>query len=144
MEDAMTLTEQSAAFAALPATSRRPVRIYAIIVGVVGADPLLVPGMIASLAFVNPQLAAMPAITWLLRGLGLSCVALGCLLWLLSRARAVRYAPFLGFAAGACTLALLGIGWGHLTLLGMAWLLLVAATDIGCGLWMRWALRGQD
>jgi len=137
----MTLTEQSAPFAAPPAARLRPVRIYAVIVGVVGTDPLLVPGVIASLAFIDSQLAAMPAITWLLRGLGLSCLALGCLLWLLSRTRAVRYAPFLGFAAGACTLALLGMGWGHLTLLGMLWLLVIAATDIGCGLWMRRALR---
>ncbi len=122
----MILSEQNQPFTVSADAAQRAVRIYA---------------MIVALVFADPQLVAIPAITWLIRGLGLSCFALGGVLWLLSRSHAVGLAPLLAFAAGACTLALLGIGWGHLTLWGMLWLLLVAATDIGCGLWMRRLLR---
>ena len=140
----MTSFDQSTPLAATPAAAQRPVRIYAVIVALLGLDLLLLPAWIAPRAFVDPMLAAMLEITWALRCLGLSCLALGAVLWLLARTSAVGVAPLLAFAAGASTLVLLGIGWGHLTLAGEGALLLVAATDIGCGLWMRRALRGQD
>jgi hypothetical protein len=144
MEDAMTSFDQSGLPAEIPAAAHRPVRIYAVIVALLGLDLLLLPAWIAPLAFVDPLVAVMLEIAWLLRGLGLSCLALGAVLWLLARSSAAGVAPLLAFAAGASTLVLLGIGWGHLTLAGEAALLLAAATDIGCGLWMRRALRGQD
>lgn len=140
----MTSFDQSAPLAEMPIAAQRPVRIYAAIVALLGLDLLLLPGWIAPLAFADPVVAAMLKIGWLLRGLGLSCVALGAVLWLLSRSGAVAVAPLLAFAAGASTLVLLGIGWDHLTLVGKVALLLVAATDIGFGLWMRRAVRGQD
>ncbi|MDG5494643.1 hypothetical protein [Niveispirillum sp. BGYR6] len=140
----MVLSEQNQPFTVSADAVQRAVRIYAVIVALVGADALFLPMLEPALVFADPQLVAIPAITWLIRGLGLSCFALGGVLWLLSRSHAVGLAPLLAFAAGACTLALLGIGWGHLTLWGMLWLLLVAATDIGCGLWMRRVRRRQD
>lgn len=140
----MTSFDQSAAIAAMPLAACRPVRIYAFVVALLGLDMLLLPAWIAPMAFTDPVLAAMLEISWVLRGLGLSCLALGAVLWLLAPTRAVGIAPLLAFAAGVSTLVLLGIGWGNLTLRGEVALLLVAATDIGFGLWMRLALRGQD
>lgn len=140
----MTSLDQRARFAPIPAAAQRPIRIYAAIVALLGLDLLLLLAWIAPLAFVDPLVAAMLEINWLLRALGLSCLVLGGVLWLLARTEAARLAPLLAFAAGASTLALLAIGWGHLSLAGEAALLLVAITDIGCGLWMRQALRLRD
>lgn len=140
----MTSFDQSTPLAAMPFAAYRPVRIYAVILALLGLDMLLLPAWIAPMAFTDPVLAAMLEISWVLRGLGLSCLALGAVLWLLAPTRAAGIAPLLAFAAGASTLVLLGIGWGHLSLAGEVALLLAATTDIGCGLWMRRALRGQD
>lgn len=120
--------------------SRRPVQIYAVVVGLLGLDLLLLPAWIAPLAFADPALAGMVQIDWLLRGLGGSCLALAAILMILARTAAAGIAPLLAFAAGFSTLALLAIGWGHLSLAGEVGLLLVAASDIGFGLWMRRAL----
>ncbi|MQP67179.1 hypothetical protein GE253_17780 [Niveispirillum sp. SYP-B3756] len=139
----MSLTQHTQPLTA-PTDARRPVRVYAVIAALVGADALLMPMLEPALVFADPQFVAIPAIHWLVIALGLSCFALSGTLWWLSSSKFVGLAPLLGFAAGACTLALLGIGWSHLTLWGMSWLMVAAATDIGCGLWMRQALRGQN
>ncbi len=120
--------------------SRRPVQIYAGVVGLLGLDLLLLPAWIAPLAFADPALAGLVQIDWLLRGLGGSCLVLAAILMILARTPAAGIAPLLAFAAGVSTLALLAIGWGHLSLAGEGALLLIAASDIGFGLWMRRAL----